>query len=94
MLLIRQCGPHIEGIVVFISVSSLWVGTQILVCEQKTFFNICMCVCICAAVTEDLLAAVYVYYKQKHLTLQTRSLLLSFYSKLYLQEQGHTHIAR
>ncbi|XP_033496394.1 testis-expressed protein 10 homolog [Epinephelus lanceolatus] len=45
-------------------------------------------------VTEDLLAAVYVYYKQRHLTLQTRSLLLSFYSKLYLQEQGHTHIAR
>ncbi|CAG11931.1 unnamed protein product, partial [Tetraodon nigroviridis] len=46
------------------------------------------------AVTEDLLAAVYVYYRQKHLTLQARSLLLSFYSKLYLQEQGHTHIAR
>ncbi|XP_068180674.1 testis-expressed protein 10 homolog [Antennarius striatus] len=45
-------------------------------------------------VTDDLLAAVYIYYKQKHLTLQTRSLLLSFYSKLYLQEQGHTHIAR
>ncbi|XP_031709456.1 testis-expressed protein 10 homolog [Anarrhichthys ocellatus] len=45
-------------------------------------------------VTEDLLAAVYVYYKQRHLTLQTRSLLLSFYSKLYLQEQGNTHIAR
>ncbi|XP_029360486.1 testis-expressed protein 10 homolog [Echeneis naucrates] len=44
--------------------------------------------------TEDLLAAVYVYYKQKNLTLQTRSLLLSFYSKLYLQEQGHTHLAR
>ncbi|XP_008321254.1 testis-expressed protein 10 homolog isoform X2 [Cynoglossus semilaevis] len=45
-------------------------------------------------VTEDLLAAVYIYYKQKNLTLQTRSLLLSFYSKLYLQEQGHIHIAR
>uniref|UniRef100_A0A7N8WYV1 Testis expressed 10 n=1 Tax=Mastacembelus armatus TaxID=205130 RepID=A0A7N8WYV1_9TELE len=45
-------------------------------------------------VTEDLLAAVYIYYRQRHLTLQTRSLLLSFYSKLYLQEQGHTHIAR
>ncbi|KAG7464362.1 testis-expressed sequence 10 protein [Solea senegalensis] len=45
-------------------------------------------------VTEDLLAAVYVYYKQRNLTLQTRSLLLSFYSKLYQQEQGHTHIAR
>ncbi|XP_020507595.1 testis-expressed protein 10 homolog [Labrus bergylta] len=45
-------------------------------------------------VTEELLAAVYVYYKQRNLTLQTRSLLLSFYSKLYLQEQGHTHIAR
>ncbi|XP_041648847.1 testis-expressed protein 10 homolog [Cheilinus undulatus] len=45
-------------------------------------------------VTEELLAAVYVYYKQRNLTLQPRSLLLSFYSKLYLQEQGHTHIAR
>ncbi|XP_028983924.1 testis-expressed protein 10 homolog [Betta splendens] len=45
-------------------------------------------------VTDELLAAVYVYYKQKHLTLQARSLLLSFYSKLYLQEQGHTHISR
>ncbi|XP_071772908.1 testis-expressed protein 10 homolog [Centroberyx gerrardi] len=45
-------------------------------------------------VTEDLLAAVYVYYQQRNLTLQTRSLLLSFYSKLYLQEQGHAHIAR
>ncbi|XP_028282103.1 testis-expressed protein 10 homolog [Parambassis ranga] len=45
-------------------------------------------------VTEDLLAAVYVYYKQRNLPLQTRSLLLSFYSKLYQQEQGHTHIAR
>ncbi|XP_029957967.1 testis-expressed protein 10 homolog [Salarias fasciatus] len=44
--------------------------------------------------TEDLLAAVYIYYKQKNLPLQTRSLLLSFYSKLYLQEQGHAHIAR
>lgn len=50
--------------------------------------------CVLAAVTEDLLAAVYCYYKQRHLTLQTRSLLLSFYSRLYLQEQGHTHIAR
>ncbi|CAG6015494.1 unnamed protein product [Menidia menidia] len=46
------------------------------------------------ALTEDLLAAVYIYYKQRNLPLQTRSLLLSFYSKLYLQEQGHTHIAR
>ncbi|MEQ2294672.1 hypothetical protein AMECASPLE_006324 [Ameca splendens] len=46
------------------------------------------------AVTEELLAAVYIYYKQKNLPLQTRSLLLSFYSKLYLQEQGHAHIAR
>ncbi|XP_013860196.1 testis-expressed protein 10 homolog [Austrofundulus limnaeus] len=45
-------------------------------------------------VTEELLAAVYVYYKQRNLPLQTRSLLLSFYSKLYLQEQEHTHIAR
>lgn len=45
-------------------------------------------------VTEDLLAAVYTYYQQKHLTLQTRTLLLSFYSKLYQQEQVHSHIAR
>ncbi|KAM9783124.1 testis-expressed protein 10 homolog [Neosynchiropus ocellatus] len=45
-------------------------------------------------VTEELLAAVYFYYQQKHLTLQTRSLLLSFYSKIYEQEHGHTHIAR
>lgn len=45
-------------------------------------------------VTDDLLSAVYIYYKQRNLTLQARSLLLSFYSKLYLQEQGHTHIAR
>ncbi|XP_041844914.1 testis-expressed protein 10 homolog isoform X2 [Melanotaenia boesemani] len=44
--------------------------------------------------TEDLLAAVYIYYKQRSLPRQTRSLLLSFYSKLYLQEQGHLHIAR
>ncbi|KAK7881072.1 hypothetical protein WMY93_032322 [Mugilogobius chulae] len=44
--------------------------------------------------TEDLLAAIYSYYQQKHLNLQTRSLLLSFYSKLYQQEQVHTHIAR
>ncbi|KAF3839789.1 hypothetical protein F7725_018506 [Dissostichus mawsoni] len=38
----------------------------------------------------------HVFVKQylRNLTLQTRSLLLSFYSKLYLQEQGHTHIAR
>ncbi|CAL8247185.1 unnamed protein product [Lota lota] len=46
------------------------------------------------ALTEDLLAAVYIHYQQRNLTLQTRSLLLSFFSKLYLQEQGHTHIAR
>ncbi|KAF1387890.1 hypothetical protein PFLUV_G00084620 [Perca fluviatilis] len=45
-------------------------------------------------VTEELMAAVYIYYKQRNLNLQTRSLLLSFYSKLYLQEQGHAHIAR
>ncbi|XP_056142166.1 testis-expressed protein 10 homolog [Lampris incognitus] len=45
-------------------------------------------------VTEDLLAAVYAYYQQRSLTLQTRSLLLSFYSQLYSQEKGHTHIAR
>uniref|UniRef100_A0A3B4B8N0 Uncharacterized protein n=1 Tax=Periophthalmus magnuspinnatus TaxID=409849 RepID=A0A3B4B8N0_9GOBI len=46
------------------------------------------------AVTEDLLAAIYSYYQQKHLTIQTRSLLLSFYSRLYQQEQVHSHIAR
>ncbi|XP_020792928.1 testis-expressed protein 10 homolog [Boleophthalmus pectinirostris] len=46
------------------------------------------------AVTEDLLAAIYSYYQQKHLTLQTRSLLLSFYGKLYQQEQVHSNIAR
>nr|XP_061789913.1 testis-expressed protein 10 homolog [Nerophis lumbriciformis] len=45
-------------------------------------------------VTEDLLAAVYSHYQQRYLTLQTRSLLLSFYSKIYLQEQGHSHITR
>lgn len=45
-------------------------------------------------VTEDLLAAIYTYYQQKHLTLQTRTLLLSFYSRLYQQEQAHAHIAR
>ncbi|XP_019747674.1 testis-expressed protein 10 homolog isoform X2 [Hippocampus comes] len=44
--------------------------------------------------TEDLLAAMYSYYQQRHLTLQTRSLLLSFYSKIYLQEQGQSHITR
>lgn len=45
-------------------------------------------------VTEDLLAAVYIYYKQRNLPLQTRSLLLSFYSRLYLQEQEHAHLSR
>ncbi|CAL1611185.1 unnamed protein product [Knipowitschia caucasica] len=45
-------------------------------------------------VTEDLLAAIYSFYQQKHLTAQTRSLLLSFYNKLYQQEQLHTHIAK
>lgn len=46
------------------------------------------------AVTEDLLQAVYVQYNQKNLVLQTRTLLLSFFSRLYLQEHTHTHIAR
>nr|XP_046159361.1 testis-expressed protein 10 homolog [Oncorhynchus gorbuscha]XP_046159362.1 testis-expressed protein 10 homolog [Oncorhynchus gorbuscha] len=46
------------------------------------------------AVTEDLLQAVYVQYQQMNLNLQTRTLLLSFYSRLYLQEHNHTHIAR
>lgn len=58
------------------------------------YYNHIIYVCVGTVVTEDLLAAVYIYYKQKNLTLQTRSLLLSFYSKLYLQEQGHIHIAR
>ncbi|XP_077577443.1 testis-expressed protein 10 homolog [Stigmatopora nigra] len=44
--------------------------------------------------TEELLAAVYSYYQQRHLTLQARSLLLSFYSKIYLQEQAHSHIKK
>lgn len=56
--------------------------------------KLCHNVHVCAAVTEDLLAAVYIYYKQRNLPLQTRSLLLSFYSKLYLQEQGHVHLTR
>ncbi|KAL0985351.1 hypothetical protein UPYG_G00155820 [Umbra pygmaea] len=46
------------------------------------------------AVTEDLLQAVYVQYQQMNLNLQTRTLLLSFFSRLYLQEHNHTHIAR
>ncbi|XP_024122757.1 testis-expressed protein 10 homolog [Oryzias melastigma] len=45
-------------------------------------------------VTEELLASVYIYYKQKSLLPRTRFLLLSFYNKLYLEEQGHPHIAR
>lgn len=49
---------------------------------------------VCVAVTEDLLQAVYVQYQQMNLNLQTRTLLLSFYSRLYLQEHNHTHIAR
>lgn len=86
---------------VFISMLYEKINYGVVICELQDIlnvhfinFNVSMCVCICAAVTEDLLAAVYVYYKQRNLTLQTRSLLLSFYSKLYLQEQGHTHIAR
>ncbi|XP_028971501.1 testis-expressed protein 10 homolog isoform X2 [Esox lucius] len=46
------------------------------------------------AVTEDLLQAVYVQYQQMNLNLQTRTLLLSFFSRLYLQEHNHIHIAR
>uniref|UniRef100_A0A3P8XV00 Pre-rRNA-processing protein Ipi1 N-terminal domain-containing protein n=1 Tax=Esox lucius TaxID=8010 RepID=A0A3P8XV00_ESOLU len=45
-------------------------------------------------VTEDLLQAVYVQYQQMNLNLQTRTLLLSFFSRLYLQEHNHIHIAR
>ncbi|KAJ8004944.1 hypothetical protein DPEC_G00141540 [Dallia pectoralis] len=46
------------------------------------------------AVTEDLLQAVYCQYQQMNLNLQTRTLLLSFFSRLYLQEHNHTQIAR
>nr|XP_055066110.1 testis-expressed protein 10 homolog [Misgurnus anguillicaudatus]XP_055066111.1 testis-expressed protein 10 homolog [Misgurnus anguillicaudatus] len=46
-------------------------------------------------VTEELLQAVYVQYQQRNLGLSVRTLLLSFFSQLYIQEhQNHPHIAR
>ncbi|KAI4881546.1 hypothetical protein NFI96_014884 [Prochilodus magdalenae] len=47
------------------------------------------------AVTEELLQAVYVQYQQKNLGLSVRTLLLRFFSQLYIQEhQKQPHIAR
>ncbi|XP_016301444.1 testis-expressed sequence 10 protein homolog [Sinocyclocheilus anshuiensis] len=46
-------------------------------------------------VTDDLLQAVYVQYQQRNLAVSVRSLLLRFFSQLYIQEhQNHPHIAR
>ncbi|XP_016139037.1 testis-expressed sequence 10 protein homolog [Sinocyclocheilus grahami] len=46
-------------------------------------------------VTDDLLQAVYVQYQQRNLAVSVRSLLLRFFSHLYIQEhQNHPHIAR
>lgn len=46
-------------------------------------------------VTDDLLQAVYVQYQQRNLSVNVRSLLLRFFSQLYIQEhQNHPHIAR
>lgn len=72
------------------SKSEPWMKTT---SDQVKFSKIFILCCV-AAVTEDLLAAMYSYYQQRHLTLQSRSLLLSFYSKIYLQEQGQSHITR
>ncbi|XP_072548337.1 testis-expressed protein 10 homolog [Salminus brasiliensis] len=47
------------------------------------------------AVAEELLQAVYVQYQQKNLSLSVRTLLLRFFSQLYIQEhQKQPHIAR
>ncbi|KAL7840506.1 hypothetical protein AOLI_G00258290 [Acnodon oligacanthus] len=47
------------------------------------------------AVTEELLQAVYIQYQQKNLGLTVRTLLLHFFSQLYIQEhQKQPHIAR
>ncbi|XP_036395505.1 testis-expressed protein 10 homolog [Megalops cyprinoides] len=47
------------------------------------------------AVTEELLQAVHMQYQQRNLTLPVRTLLLRFFSRLYLQEhQAQPHIAR
>lgn len=57
--------------------------------EYKTF------VCVFPVVTDDLLQAVYVQYQQRNLGVSVRTLLLRFFSKLYIQEhQNHPHIAR
>lgn len=54
-----------------------------------------VCVCVFSAVTEELLQAVYIQYQQKHLVLSVRTLLLRFFSQLYIQEhQKQPHIAR
>ncbi|XP_026851901.2 testis-expressed protein 10 homolog [Electrophorus electricus] len=46
-------------------------------------------------VTEELLQAVYIQYQQRNLGLPVRTLLLRFFSQLYIQEhQNHPHIAR
>ncbi|XP_043116360.1 testis-expressed protein 10 homolog [Puntigrus tetrazona] len=46
-------------------------------------------------VTDDLLQAVYVQYQQRNLAVNVRTLLLRFFSQLYIQEhQNHPHIAR
>ncbi|XP_051722105.1 testis-expressed protein 10 homolog [Ctenopharyngodon idella] len=46
-------------------------------------------------VTDDLLQAVYVQYQQRNLGVSVRTLLLRFFSQLYIQEhQNHPHIAR
>ncbi|XP_030640324.1 testis-expressed protein 10 homolog [Chanos chanos] len=46
-------------------------------------------------VTEELLQAVYAQYQQRNLSLPVRTLLLRFFSRLYIQEhQSQPHIAR
>ncbi|KAL1259559.1 hypothetical protein QQF64_010136 [Cirrhinus molitorella] len=46
-------------------------------------------------VTDDLLQAVFVQYQQRNLAVSVRTLLLRFFSRLYIQEQqNHPHIAR
>lgn len=46
-------------------------------------------------VTDDLLQAVFVQYQQRNLAVNVRTLLLRFFSQLYIQEhQNHPHIAR
>lgn len=46
-------------------------------------------------VTDDLLQAAFVQYQQRNLAVNVRTLLLRFFSQLYIQEhQNHPHIAR